>query len=45
MSPFQVVATVVLSLWILFAIFWVVLGLTMPGETKALTDAFRRRKP
>lgn len=45
MSPFLVCAIVSLSVAGVLGILWVTLRLTMPGEEKAITNAFRRRRP
>jgi protein-S-isoprenylcysteine O-methyltransferase Ste14 len=47
LTPIQALTTVgivVLSILFLFALLWTVLRFAMPGEERALTDAFRRRK-
>lgn len=46
MSPYlQALLIVVLTLAGVLGIPWLTLRLTMPGEEKAITNAFRRRQP
>lgn len=45
MSPYlQALLIVSLSVASVLGILWLTLRLTMPGEEKAITDAFRRRQ-